>query len=101
MIASLMASAATFKKCTIEKLAFIVLNLIDLGLTLFAISQGANELNPLMRTMAGSPLQLYTAKLVLPLFMAWLLPGRLLLPSIALLTFVVGWDLRELAVFMF
>jgi hypothetical protein len=101
VLANLMASAITFKKGTFEKLSFIILNMLDLGLTLFALSQGANELNPLMRSMVNSPLQLYTAKLVLPLFLAWLLPGKLLWPSIALLTFVVGWDIRELALFYF
>ena len=99
MFANLMASAATLKKGTFEKLSFMILNLLDLGLTLFALSQGANELNPLMRSMVHSPLQLYTAKLVLPLFLAWLLPGKLLWPSIVLLTLVIGWDIRELAIF--
>jgi hypothetical protein len=101
VLANLMASAITFKKGTFEKLSFIILNMLDLGLTLFALSQGAQELNPLMRSVVNSPLQLYTAKLVLPLFLAWLLPGKLLWPSIALLTFVVGWDVRELALFYF
>jgi hypothetical protein len=101
MLASLMASSITFKKCTVEKLAFIALNLIDLILTLFAVSHGAHELNPLMRNMLNAPFQLYVAKLVLPVFFAWLLPGKLLIPSIALLTFVVGWDIRELMIFFF
>ncbi len=101
MIANLMASAATFRRCTAEKLAFVILNLIDLGLTLLAVSQGAHELNPLMRNLVSSPFQLYVTKLALPLFFAWLVPGKLLWPSIALLTFIVGWDLRELAIFFF
>jgi hypothetical protein len=101
VLANLMASAITFKKGTFEKLSFIILNLIDLGLTLFALSQGANELNPLMRSVVNSPLQLYGAKIVLPMFLAWLLPGKLLWPSIILLTFVIGWDIRELALFYF
>ena len=101
MLASLMASAITFKKGTFEKITFIILNLIDLGLTLFALSQGANELNPLMRSVVNSPLQLYVAKIALPVFLAWLLPGKLLWPSIILLTFVIGWDIRELALFYF
>ena len=101
MLANLMASAITFKKGTFEKLAFIILNMVDLGLTLFALSQGANELNPLMRSVVNSPIQLYGAKLALPIFLAWLLPGKLLWPSIILLTFVIGWDIRELAIFYF
>jgi hypothetical protein len=101
VIANLMTSAATFRRCTAEKLAFVILNLIDLGLTLLAVSQGAHELNPLMRNLVSSPFQLYMTKLALPLFFAWLVPGKLLWPSIALLTFIVGWDLRELAIFFF
>jgi hypothetical protein len=101
VLANLMASAITFRKSTFEKLSFVILNVLDLALTVFALSQGANELNPLMRSVVNSPLQLYTAKLVLPLFLAWLLPGKLLWPSIALLTFVVGWDIRELALWYF
>jgi hypothetical protein len=99
VLAGLMASAITFKKCTIEKMTFIILNLLDLGLTIFALSQGAHELNPLMRSMMTSPAQMYIAKMILPLFLAWLLPGKLLLPSIALLLFVVGWDVHQLIIF--
>jgi hypothetical protein len=101
VLTSLMSSAVTFKKGTFEKLSFVILNLIDLLLTTYALSIGANELNPLMRSLANSPVLLYSAKLVLPLFLAWLLPGRLLWPSIVLLTFVVGWDIRELLLYFF
>jgi hypothetical protein len=101
LLANLMASAITFRRGTFEKLAFIILNVIDLGLTLFALSIGAQELNPLMRTVASSPVLLYSVKLAMPLFLAWLLPGKLLWPSIALLTFVVGWDTRELLLYFF
>jgi len=99
MIANLMASAITFRKSTFEKLAFLGLNLIDLGLTLFALSIGANELNPLMRNIVSVPYLLYLIKIVMPLFFAWLLPGKLLIPSIALLVFIVGWDIRELILY--
>jgi hypothetical protein len=101
MLASLLSSAITFKKSTFEKLAFIILNVIDLSLTVLAMSNGAHELNPLMRSLVNSPVMLYCAKLALPLFLAWLLPGKLLIPSIVLLTFVVGWDVRELLLFYF
>ncbi len=96
MIAGLMVSAVTFKKCTVEKIAFILLNLIDLGLTVYAVSHGANELNPLMRAMFGSPYQLLLVKVILPVFFAWLVPGKLLIPAIAVLACVVGWNFREL-----
>jgi hypothetical protein len=99
MIAKLTESALTFKKCTLEKLSFIILNLVDLGLTIFAASLGAHELNPFMHNMFNTPYMLYSTKLVIPLALAWLLPGKLLLPSIALLAFVVGWDIKELVAY--
>jgi hypothetical protein len=101
MIEAFMVSAITFKKSTTEKIAFISLNAIDLVLTLFAMNIGANELNPIMRGMISTPMALYTTKLLMPLVLAWLLPGKLLIPSIAVLVFVVGWDARELLVFFF
>jgi hypothetical protein len=100
MVASLMASAITLKKCTAEKVAFIILNVIDLLLTLLAVSHGARELNPLMNQIIGSPNQLILVKLIIPLFLAWLIPGKLLIPAIALLTFVVGWNIRELIIIL-
>jgi hypothetical protein len=101
MLVDLMASAITFRKATTEKIAFISLNVMDLVLTLFAMNLGADEMNPVMRGMIHSPAALYTAKLLIPLCLAWLLPGKLLIPSIAVLVFVVGWDTRELLVFFF
>jgi hypothetical protein len=101
MIDALMASAITFKKSTTEKIAFISLNVIDLVLTLFALNLGAAELNPIIKGMISNPMALYTTKLLLPLVLAWLLPGKLLIPSIAVLVFVIGWDVRELLVFLF
>jgi hypothetical protein len=101
MLASLMDSAITFRKSTTEKIAFISLNLIDLVLTLFAMNLGAQEINPIMRGMISSPAALYTTKLLMPMVLAWLLPGKLLIPSIAILVFIVGWDIRELLIFFF
>lgn len=98
MIAGLRASAITFRKCTLLKIAFIALNLIDLGLTLYANAHGARELNPLMLNMLNTPFQLYIVKFALPLLLAWLLPGPFLIPSIAALVFVLGWDINQLSV---
>jgi hypothetical protein len=100
MVASLMASALTLKKCTAEKVAFIILNVIDLALTLLAVSHGARELNPLMHQMLNSPSQLLIVKLFIPLLFAWLVPGKLLIPAIFLLTFVVGWNIHELLIIL-
>jgi hypothetical protein len=99
MIENLMASALTFRVATREKIAFIVLNWIDLSLTLFAMTIGANELNPVMRNMFTNPVYLYSAKLLIPTILAWVLPGKVLLPSIGLLVLVVAWNVKELVLF--
>jgi hypothetical protein len=92
-------SSATFKQCTLEKIAFVVLNQVDLGLTLLAIHLGFSELNPLVNSMLDMPVLLVLVKLVLPVGIAWLMPGRLLWPSIGLLGLVVIWNLVELITF--
>jgi len=89
-------SAATFRRGVGAKLSFVLLNQIDLALTVLALSMGLYELNPMMRSLAAAPLQLVLIKFAIPLFIAWLVPGKLLLPAIALLVFVVGWDVKEL-----
>jgi hypothetical protein len=99
VIANLMASAVTFKKCTAEKLCFILLNFLDLGLTVFAVSSGLNELNPLMRHMLDVPYQLVLVKIGMPVLMAWLVPGKLLIPAAGLLAVIVGWDIRQLVIY--
>ncbi len=94
-----MASAFTFRIGTREKLAFIVLNWIDLSLTIFAMTIGANELNPVMRNLFNNPVYLYSAKLLIPTVLAWLLPSKALWPSIGLLIFIVVWNVKELVLF--
>ena len=93
-------STATFKKCTAEKVSFISLGILDLVLTLLAINLGLSELNPLVRYMVQVPALLLAVKLVIPVFIAWILPGKLLLPSIALLAFAVIWNIKELIIFL-
>jgi hypothetical protein len=101
VLGDLLASAFTFRVCKTEKLVFILLNWLDLGLTMFALTIGATELNPLMRHMFGSPILIYAAKIVVPMFFAWMLPGKVLLPSIGLLVLVAGWNIKELLVYYF
>ena len=96
MAHALLDSAATFRRGAAEKVSFVLLNQLDLVLTVVALCIGLQELNPIMRSAATSPLQLVLLKLALPLLIAWLVPGKLLLPAIALLAFVVGWDVKEL-----
>jgi hypothetical protein len=100
MLANLWVSVGTFKYSSWEKLGFIALNLADLILTLYANYMGFTEINPLMRGLLGSPLQLIVTKCAIPIAFAWLIPGRLLLPAILLLSFVVGWNVKELVVFL-
>ena len=93
-------SAGTFRQCTGLKASFVALCAFDLGLTLFAINLGFAELNPIVRFMVQLPLLLVTIKLLVPLLIAWLMPGKLLLPSIALLAIIAIWNIKELVVFL-
>ena len=83
------------------KVAYLGLQVLDLILTIVAIKLGAVELNPMMRAALSSPLQMTVLKGGLPLWFVWMLPGRLLIPAIALLLFVVGWDIRQLVLLAF
>ncbi len=83
-----------------EKVSFVLLNQADLLLTVLAASFGLSELNPFMRHMVAMPVMLLLAKCALPLLIAWLVPGKLLLPAIILLSFVVGWNLKEWLLFL-
>jgi hypothetical protein len=83
------------------KIGYLGLQVLDLALTLFALSLGAQELNPLLRAAFQSPLQLTVIKVGLPLWLVWILPGRFLIPAVVLLLFVVGWDIKELAALAF
>ena len=93
-------SSATFKKCTIEKVSFVILNQVDLTLTLVAMHLGFDELNPFVGFLLEIPALLVVAKGILPLLIAWLMPGRLLWPSIALLFGVAVWNIKELIAYI-
>lgn len=100
MEASWWNSSATFKRCTAEKASFVLLCAFDLTLTVVAISLGLAELNPLVRFLVQIPVLLLVVKLVIPVLIAWLMPGRLLWPSIGLMTLVVIWNIKELIMFL-
>ena len=93
-------SSAKFKKCVAEKASFVLLCGFDLTLTVLALYLGLVELNPFVRYLVQIPALLLTVKLVIPVIIAWLMPGRLLWPSIALLVLVVVWNIKELVVFL-
>ena len=89
-------SSATFKRCTTEKVLFIFLAEADLLLTITAVFAGFTELNPLVKFLFAVPALMVLVKAVLPVVIAWAIPGRLLWPSIAALAFVVVWNVKEL-----
>ena len=90
------ANYARHSKELYVKFSYVFLHQIDLVLTVLASNAGFTELNPIMKGMLDSPLELVLVKFILPLFIAWLVPGKLLLPAIILLAVVVGWNMKEL-----
>jgi len=80
---------------------FIGLGALDLLLTLAAMNLGLSEINPVIKVALQIPVLLVAMKLFIPVFIAWLMPGKLLVPSIILLALVVGWNIKELCVFIF
>ena len=99
IMASVWVSTATFRRGTAEKVSFILLNQFDLLLTVLAASLGITEVNPLMRYLLTMPVMLLVVKSVIPLLIAWMVPGRLLLPAVTLLSLVVIWNIKEMLVF--
>jgi hypothetical protein len=93
-------SSATFKRCTAEKLSFILLGTLDLLLTILAIHLGFWEVNPFIRFLVQIPFLLVLIKVVIPVLIAWVMPGKLLIPSIAVLALIVIWNIKELVVFL-
>jgi hypothetical protein len=100
MTAGWFDSAGTFRRCTAEKASFVALGAFDLALTVLATHLGFAELNPFVRFLIHLPLLLLFVKLFIPLLIAWFMPGKLLLPSIALLALIVIWNVKELVAFL-
>lgn len=96
---SLLLSVGTFRHGTTAKLSFVVLHEMDILLTLCAVSVGLSELNPLMVRLLGVPVSLLAVKVVLPVFIAWLVPGKLLLPAILISLFMLIWNIKEFILF--
>jgi hypothetical protein len=74
----------------------VALVYVDLVLTLFALQHGFTSVNPFMVRLLSQPELLLLAKVLAPLFIAWLVPSRLLLPSIGFMIAVVGWNIGAL-----
>jgi hypothetical protein len=100
MVTNWWESSVTFKRCTAEKVSFVFLASFDLILTIAAMQLGLSEINPVIRYLVNIPILLLTVKLFIPVLIAWIMPGKLLLPSIALLALVIIWNIKELVVFL-
>ena len=60
------------------------------------MSVGYVELNPVVAGLHDRLSGLLVLKVAVPAAVAWLVPAPLLLPSVALLCAVVGWNVGEL-----
>lgn len=97
-MAELRLGTATFGSGTALKLTFVGLGIFDLLLTLYALGAGYVELNPVVGALHDRLLALLLLKVAGPIAIAWAVPAKLLLPAIALLFAVVGWNVGELLV---
>lgn len=84
------------KTDTALKAAFLILQMADLALTLYAARYGYPELNPFMKASLDSVQKLAIFKFIVPVAISWFVPGRLLIPAILLMGVVVGWNVKEL-----
>ena len=78
------------------KVLYLSLQLVDLGLTIMAAQLGYPELNPFMKSALSSPLSLLVIKAFIPFMIAWIVPGKYLIPAIALLCAILAWNLQQL-----
>ena len=90
-------SVTEWKKGLSIKVAYVLLHQADILLTNFAISAGFKELNPVIRGLLDTPVQLLIFKLIIPLIIAWLVPAKLLLPALLLLLVVIVFNLTQLS----
>ncbi len=91
-MSDLRLTTATFAHGTSLKLAFVALGAIDMLITLYALNAGYVELNSVFEAARGRPAGLFLLKLAGPVAIAWLVPSKLLVPSIALLAVVLAWN---------
>ena len=82
------------------KLSFFLLQIADFTLTETAVSLGLVERNPLINHLLSLPLQLVIVKLLIPAFIAWIVPGKWLIPAVILLTLVTAVNFTQLPPFM-
>ena len=95
-MSDLRLTTATFARGTSLKLSFVALGVADLLLTLYALDAGYVELNSVFQSVQERPGGLFLLKVAVPAGIAWLAPAKLLLPSIAFLCVVLGWNVSTL-----
>lgn len=93
-------SVVEWKKGLSIKVAYVLLHQADILLTNFAIFAGFKELNPFIRGLLDTPVQLLVFKLIIPLIIAWLVPAKLLLPALGLLLVVIVLNLTQLSILL-
>lgn len=84
----------------ILKISYLFLQQLDLILTLFAAHLGLSELNPFMKGLLDTPVQLIIIKLIIPILIAWFVPSKFIIPGIAVLFMVVSWNIKELLIIL-
>ncbi len=89
-------SFATFRRGTLSKLCFLLLVDLDLVLTVYALGRGFVELNPVMARVLANPGHMMLVKGLAPLLIAWLVPGKLLLPATVFMVLVNLWNITSL-----
>jgi hypothetical protein len=88
-------TAAEWKKGLGIKAAYVLLHQANILLTGFAVSVGAEEINPVIKASLGAPVYLLVLQLFIPLPIAWLVPAKLLIPAIVLLAVIIGFNLAQ------
>jgi hypothetical protein len=81
------------------KLSYLFLQQVDLVLTIYAMSIGAMELNPLLRIVLGSLPLVLVFKVAIPVAMVYFIPGALLIPGILIQGAVIAWNIHQLLAF--
>lgn len=88
--------ASQWRKGIPFRLAYLLLQVLDMALTLFAVSRGHTELNPVIGNLLHDPAMLVLLKLEIPLLIVWLVPAKYLIPGIIYFTAVTILNLKAL-----
>jgi hypothetical protein len=97
---SLLAADRRESQYNIFKSLYVLLQGVDLAMTLMAAYLGYAELNPFIHSLLASPLHLVLIKLVIPLAIVLVLPGKYLVPAVGLQSLIIGWNIKELILLM-